>query len=921
MVAVPVLFGLVLLVPAARAQDPGARADAHNLDFEQGQPGEVPNGWWVDGEGYTIAIEGSEAYDGTAGAELRRASSGPEEEWGWLCQTVSAEPYRGSWVRVSAGVRVDPGGSTPNEARLYAEVFGPDVDARSKDLMEQRPIFARDWYEYAVYAWVPPDADLFQFGVTYAGDGRVLVDGFSLERIGEFETRPVEARGPWGLDYAVAAEGEVPWPWVAPDEGVEVGVILAGGERELMIRAREDATSLEYGTVVQYVPAEPWRGRRVRLRTSVQLEGIGEDDPWAAVYFHAGPEGERTPVFSSSQEEPIRPGQRVEIEIVGNVVRDYDSMEIGLMLFGPGRVRMGTLSFEDLGSLEALREPDRSIEDEGLANLVAFARLFGYVRHFHPSDEAAAADWNELARRGVREVESADSPGDLLSRLEALFAPVAPSVWIGLEGEEPVIVPELHLAEGDRRVRVVTWIHEGYGDGGPYSNRRSRRVVKDGVLPDGFIDPAEPFVASLGRGLACAVPLSVYRDRDGTLPRAEARGATEPWVPDLESGGDRGARLACVVLGWNVLQHFYPYFDVVDADWGRVLVESLSHAADDSNREEFLDTLARMLAELDDGHARVMHPSIDVGRVLPIGWDLVEGQVVVSHVLEHSDDLFERRVPRPGDVLESIDGVPALDALRRVESRVSGATAGWVHFRGLLELTAGESDGSLLTLRAPDGRRYETRSLRPLESTYPTVPRPPPLEELEPGLYYVDLTRLSDDDFEGALDDLARAQAIVFDMRGYPDLQPKFLSHLADEPLRSPRWEIPRARRPDRLGLEFDSSDWELQPAEPRFTARVVFLTDASAISYAETCMQIVAHYGLGTIVGARTAGTNGNVTFVSLPGGYILRWTGMRVRKQDGSTYHGVGVVPDLPVERTIAGIAAGRDELLEAALAAARR
>ena len=41
-----------------------------------------------------------------------------------------------------------------------------------------------------------------------------------------------------------------------------------------------------------------------------------------------------------------------------------------------------------------------------------------------------------------------------------------------------------------------------------------------------------------------------------------------------------------------------------------------------------------------------------------------------------------------------------------------------------------------------------------------------------------------------------------------------------------------------------------------------------------------------------------------------------MRVLKHDGSRHHGVGIAPTVPVERTRAGVAAGRDELLERAL-----
>ncbi|MCI0465048.1 MAG: hypothetical protein L0Z62_49640, partial [Gemmataceae bacterium] len=39
-------------------------------------------------------------------------------------------------------------------------------------------------------------------------------------------------------------------------------------------------------------------------------------------------------------------------------------------------------------------EAPRNLTERELDNLVAFARLLGYVRYFHPSDEAANANWD-----------------------------------------------------------------------------------------------------------------------------------------------------------------------------------------------------------------------------------------------------------------------------------------------------------------------------------------------------------------------------------------------------------------------------------------------------------------------------------------------------------------------------------------------
>jgi C-terminal processing protease CtpA/Prc len=85
--------------------------------------------------------------------------------------------------------------------------------------------------------------------------------------------------------------------------------------------------------------------------------------------------------------------------------------------------------------------------------------------------------------------------------------------------------------------------------------------------------------------------------------------------------------------------------------------------------------------------------------------------------------------------------------------------------------------------------------------------------------------------------------------------------------------------------------------------------------------MGIVENYKLGEIVGEATAGTHGNINPFELPGGYSLTWTGMKVLKQDGSQHRGVGIAATIPALRTQAGVAAGRDEVLEGGIAVLKK
>jgi hypothetical protein len=69
--------------------------------------------------------------------------------------------------------------------------------------------------------------------------------------------------------------------------------------------------------------------------------------------------------------------------------------------------------------------------------------------------------------------------------------------------------------------------------------------------------------------------------------------------------------------------------------------------------------------------------------------------------------------------------------------------------------------------------------------------------------------------------------------------------------------------------------------------------------------------------VGSPTADTRGEVNEIDLPKETMVFWTGTLALNADGSPYHGRGITPTVAARSTRAGLAAGRDQVLDAALA----
>lgn len=731
--------------------------------------------------------------------------------------------------------------------------------------------------------------------------------------------------------------------------------------------------------------------------------------------------------------------------------------------------------------------PDVKATPPRIANLHAFARLYGVVRWFHPSDAAAAIDWNQFAIDGARRMIDAPDIAARRSRLIELFAPIAPTVHIAAAGEAFPDEPALRHAT-EAGLDLVAWEHKGYGDSTVTDVYASKRRHRDRIVPvEGFpygalwqavdatpyrgaqvrlrgklrtatpargqlwirvdrpgsvgffdnmndrpvasrsweaveltgavdtdatrivfgmamsgtgtvwyddidlavqnadgewrsieikdpgfesrspltnwnpglarpsgdtldgwdvsVDPDRPAsgavalrmapatrVASeelfadaprpgetvdidLGDGLRARVPLTLYSKDGQTIgdDHAHARRSQTDATQSALHGFDVVSGVADIVVAWNVLEHFWPYWDVVNVDWLAELDVALRDALDDLSLDDHIATLQRLSAAAPDGHARVACPGRARRARPPFIVDIVEGHLVVTASADPA--------VVPGDMLISADGRPATAQLADDEALASGSQQ-FRRVRARVQFGSGPI-GSVLALRilrsGVERNVMVARSGKAVqEFSHPAI------EQLSDGTYYVDLVRASMGDIDAVMKRLASAPAVVFDVRGHPNGNHRILSHLLARPDDSKTWlAIPHVIRPDHLPTSvsgWETEGWELPVLEPHIGGRVAFLISPDTASYGESVMGLVEYYHLGAIIGSTTAGANGNIAQIAEPTGCSSVFTGLRVTKSDGSQFHLVGIKPTIPASRTIAGVAAGRDEVLEKALAYVR-
>ncbi|MGF1587274.1 MAG: S41 family peptidase [Bacteroidales bacterium] len=558
--------------------------------------------------------------------------------------------------------------------------------------------------------------------------------------------------------------------------------------------------------------------------------------------------------------------------------------------------------------------------------LTTFTKAYGYVKYFHPGDEASAIDWNQFAAYGAAEIQKCKSREDLFETLNALFIPIAPTVKFSDENHVTNFDINQVIPENSNGYCLTYWQHQGVSFGmaeyplpdSPYESRRA--IIKCDSINNQLFDHNPNFEVifskSIGSGLYCQMPMVLYRNIEGTYPKADKNLFNELKNNLHSSSKDPKeifVRLGNIVNTFNVFQHFYPYFDVVEVNWEQELRKALLSSYSDKDGKDHLITLQKFTAPLMDGHINVYGTYNDWFRP-KITWEWIENQLIITKVLDQDIKL------QVGDVITHINGMRSHKYFEEVNSRISAATDGLLNFRAETTSLLGPENSKIRVKANGKTIKLIRNDANPYSSMYLSNENLKDYEMLDDNTIYINL-EINDSKLKDLLPVLEESNAIIFDARGIPNISFEFITHLLPLDDTTQAWmQVPLIVYPDQERIVgFDKYDGRelMKVKEPYFgNKKIVFIIDGRAISTVESFLSYIEGYNLATIIGQPSAGTNGAINLFKLIGGYNIGFTGMKVFKHDGTQHHGIGILPDIYMEKTIKGVKEGRDEFLEKAI-----
>ena len=702
-------------------------------------------------------------------------------------------------------------------------------------------------------------------------------------------------------------QGDATGGWLGkPTATVAVDSVISHGGRRSG-RLQRTGESREQGSNLKFrVPADR-QGQTIELRGWLRSQDV---DGWYGLWIlQDGVTG--TVAYKHTQEGALSgTSDWTEYRISQPLSPKARDLQCGALLVGSGAVWADDLSLwidgRPLAEAPAAERPLTVLETDtefargsGITqatvseiqadNLALLGRVWGFLKYHHPAVTTGKLQWDfELFRVMPQILAAADRA--------AAHAVIVD--WIDGLGPIPPCAPCAKALSSPAQAPSLTWISDREALGDELSARLTAAHAAR---------PAD------GRQFWVSVVPGVGKPEFGH----------EPAYRDVQQV-DAGYRLLALFRFWNIVEYWSPNRDVIGEDWSRVLREYVPKLVAAADEGAYQLEMSALIARLNDGHA-LLQGGADrrpPGRAaqIPVQMRWIENRPTVTGWAQaEAGPACGLRI---GDAILSVDGRPVDELVREWAPYYSASNEPHRLAALATAIVQGPATSCRLGLLRNDRELELTVERMPAERLDMPVAIDHVLPGrayrlLAPGVAYVALDHAKRDSVKICIEDALahEARGLVIDCRAYPGDFPitELSGHLIAAPTRFTIWTIADPANPGTF-------KWQdmppLLPAAPHFREKVVVLVDETSESSAEYHALAFGTAPQAVVMGSTTAGADGDFSPFALPGGLHTRISGVGIFDKARRPTQRVGIIPDVEVKPTLAGIREGRDEVLEAAI-----
>ena len=699
------------------------------------------------------------------------------------------------------------------------------------------------------------------------------------------------------LGFEAEDGGALPAGWSASSAGTIVAdnqTVHSGKWSARLERGPESAN--DYSTMWVTLPMD-FTGQTIELRGYLSMKDVSG---FAGLWMREN-QDEQTVEYTNMKSTHLQGNKDwAEYSIKLPVNLDATLLTIGVHLWGTGKLWADDLQLLVDGKAIALA-PARSLPatssdhefDNGsriaidrfssmqIENLVTLGRVWGFLKYHHPLVTSGQRRWDYELFRILPVILSAKTRSE---------ANLAMAHWIDSLGAVADCSPCASLDSKALELKPdLGWIEDQAGLGVELSQRLQNIYAKRAVNQQYYVSLA----------IRIGNPVFEHENSYSNLH-----------LPDA------GFQLLALYRFWNIMQYWSPYREVAGENWPSVLSEFVPKVALAKDKDAYQLAMMELVARAHDTHANLwsslsVRPPLG-NCVLPVDIRFVDNQAVVASFSNQSAELQSGF--KIGDILLDLDGRAAehpfeawmpLYADSNQSARLRDMAMYW---------TRGKCGSTAVKVRRRDqvivfnSNRLSTPGKFPTHNLSGDAFR-----LLSPQVAYLNLGTAKAADVPHDVEIAQHTKGMIVDIRNYPE---DFLAIyalgalLANGPTQFASFTHADLSNP---GAYHFADTAALEPAPPHYKGNVVILVDEITQSRAEFASMALRSTPNAIVVGSTTAGADGDISTIDLPGGLSAMISGNGVYYPNKRPTQRIGIVPDIEAKPTLAGIKAGRDQVLE--------
>ena len=367
-----------------------------------------------------------------------------------------------------------------------------------------------------------------------------------------------------------------------------------------------------------------------------------------------------------------------------------------------------------------------------------------------------------------------------------------------------------------------------------------------------------------------------------------------------------------------MIEYFFPYKNLIEKSWDEVLKEYISKMVLCNDELAYKLTILSLIGEIHDTHANIWEQDKSLNdffgnKIVPLEVKFTDNKAVVVKKFDQASSNWHISI---GDIITEINGIKT-EKIVAEKINYCPASNYAAKLRDVSKRLLGTNDNSVILTLENRTTTY-TETVNTVRSTGVRFQDAEVTSHSEIGkeIGYIYPGTLKKGEIDEIMKSFRDKKGIIIDLRCYPSdfIVFRLGKYLMPEPTEFVKFTTTSLTTPGLFTFTEPLKVGEKKP--DYYKGKVVILINEKTQSQAEYTTMALRVAPKATVIGSTTAGADGDVSSISLPGNIRTMISGKGVYYPDGSETQRIGIVPDIEIKPNITRIREGKDEFLYKAI-----